>query len=220
MESSKLPTNDPTAGLAVVQQSEVLGSDELARLRALVGELQHTVATRTIFRTDTEARFSVLNDLKFPTASSKFHQAKLEQAVMLDNLIHLSFAYRRKTIDLQEVQARLKKANGFGKQRLIVDRDELHYTLANMRREAEERLRELEMWSGIKSELKKREQFDIDSKDTDQLQALALRYTRELPVAMRSLADTGGAVNIIGQAMTMRAECERRKIALPEADMP
>jgi hypothetical protein len=218
MESSELRISEPRSILAAVEQSEVLDSGEMARLKALVPELQHAVVTRTIFRTPTEARFSVLNDIKFPTQAAKYHQSKLEQAVMLDNLIHLSFAYRRKTIDLQEVQARLKKAAGLGKQRLIVDRDELIYTLANMRKEAEERLRELEMWSQIKAGLD--EEFDRDSKDTDQLQALALRYTRELPIAMRSLADTGGAVNIIGQAMTMRAECQRRGIALPEADLP
>lgn len=199
-------------GLQEVGQSQVLNPAELKRLEALAPELQHAFCTRTIFRTPTEARFSVLNDLKHPTQSSKYHQAKLEQAVMFDNLIKLSFAFRRAKIDLADARARLKKASGHQKERLQVDVDELTYRLICMQKEAQERLRELEMWSEIKASLQG--DFDRDNKDTDELVALARRYMLELPVAQRSIADVGGAVNVIAQARTLMAECNRRNLNL------
>jgi len=153
-------------GLQEVEQSQVLDPAELRRLEALVPELEHAFTTRTIFRTPTEARFSVLNDLKHPTPASKYHQAKLEQAVMFDNLIKLSFAFRRAKIDLDDARARMKKASGRQKERLKVDMDELTYRLICMQKEAQERLRELEMWSEIKASLEG--DFDRDNKDTDE----------------------------------------------------
>jgi hypothetical protein len=200
-------------GLSSIFSSEVLDKEELRRLKALSGELRHSVDTRTIFRTTTEALFSVLNDVKHPTSASKFHQAKLEQVVMFDNLLRLSFEYRLKVIDYHEIVYKLNSAEGFERERLFVERDKALYTLDAMRREARERLRELEMWSDIKVALDN-ESFDIDSKDTDELISLTLRYCQELPVAMRSKMDVGGAVNIIAQATTLLNECERRGVKL------
>jgi hypothetical protein len=199
-------------GLLQVRESHLLDDDDLERLQALVPELLHVVKTRTIFRTPTEARFSVLNDVKHPTPASKYHQAKLEQAVMLDNLIKLSFAFRRVSIDLSDARGRLKKAAGHQKARLLVDVDELTYRLICMQKEAQERLRELEMWSEIKAAIEG--DFDRDNKDTDELLALARRYMLELPIARRSIADVGGAVNVIAQAKTLMAECDRRNLTL------
>ncbi len=212
------PKEPLISGLLQVQESHLLGSGELQRLSALVPELQHVILTKTIFRTPTEARFSVLNDIKHPTASSKYHQAKLEQSVMLDQLIKLSFSFRRASIDLADFQARLKKATGYQRQRIQVDIDEISYSLINMRKEAQERLRELEMWSQIKTSLELEGEFDRDSKDTDELLALARRYTLELPIALRSIADVGGAVNVIAQAETLQAECKRRGLDQAEED--
>ncbi len=212
--SAELQHEPEIPGLLQVQQSRILQPEELQRLQSLVPELLHVVATRTIFRTPTEARFSVLNDIKHPTPASKFHQAKLEQWVMFDQLIRLSFKFRRASIDLSDTRSRLKKASGHQRERLLVDIDEISYNLLNMRTEAQERLRELEMWSGIKQSLEG--DFDRDSKDTDELLALARRYILELPIAQRSIADVGGAVNVIAQAQTLQAECRRRNMSLLE----
>ncbi len=201
-----------------IRSSEVLSSKELEALSELSTELKHAVETHTIYRTTTEAISSVLNDVKHPTPASKYHQAKLEQIVMFDNLMRLSFDYRDAQIDLAEVREQIKSASGFELERLEVKRDRLTYKLSWMRNEAKERLREIVMWSHIKRDLETSANFafDPDNKDTDQLQGLAIRYMRELPVALRAANDVGGAVNIISQAVTMMAECERRKIPLPK----
>jgi hypothetical protein len=209
-------TEQPTSGLAQIRQSQVLESKDLQRLQELVPELMKAVATRTMFRTPTEARFSVLNDLKHPTPASKYHQAKLEQVVMFGNLMMLSFDYREALIDLAEAEEQIKSAQGFELERFKVKCDRLAYKLAWMRSEAKERLREIEMWSQIKAQLEDAASFDHDNKDTEELQGLAIRYLQELPAAMRAGKDIGGAVNIIAQAATMLAECERRQVPLPK----
>jgi len=209
-------TDLSASGMAQIKQSLVLESGDLQRLQDLVPELKQAVATRTMFRTPTEARFSVLNDLKHPTPAAKYHQAKLEQVVMFGNLMTLSFDYREALIDLAEAEEKIKSAQGFELERLKVKRDRLTYKLAWMRAEAKERLREIEMWSRIKAQLESVASFDHDNKDTEELQGLAIRYLQELPAALRAGKDVGGAVNIIAQAATMLAECERRSIPLPQ----
>lgn len=208
-------TDLSASGMAQIKQSLVLESEDLQRLQDLVPELKQAVATRTMFRTPTEARFSVLNDLKHPTPAAKYHQAKLEQVVMFGNLMTLSFDYREALIDLAEAEEKIKSAQGFELERLKVKRDRLTYKLTWMRSEAKERLREIEMWSRIKAQLESAASFDHDNKDTEELQGLAIRYMQELPAALRAGKDVGGAVNIIAQAATMLAECERRSIPLP-----
>ncbi|MCX6668663.1 MAG: hypothetical protein NTV25_02500 [Methanothrix sp.] len=202
--------------LARIASSDVLDPEEMLRLQELTDELKHAVATHTMYRTPTEALTSVLNHVKHPTPASKYHQAKLEQTVMFNNLMSLSFDYREALIDLAEAEVQIKSAIGFELERCIVKRDRLTYRLSWMRNEAKERLREIEMWSEIKTQLGAAAPFDHDNKDTDQLQGLTLRYLQELPAAVRAGTDVGGAVNIIAQAATMLAECERRKIPLPK----
>ena len=205
-----------TEAISKIETSDVLNSEEMQRLQDLTPELKHAVATQTIFRTDTEAIVSVLNHFKHPTPASKYHQAKLEQLVMFQNLMNLSFAYREAHVDLAENEHLQKKADGFELERLRIRHDRLSYQMSCMRNEAKERLREIEMWSRIKSQLHCQAKFDPNNKDTDELQALTLRYLQELPAAIRSGKDVGGAINIIAQAATMLAECEFRGIPLPK----
>ena len=198
-----------------ISSSDVLDPDEMGRLLNLADELKHAVATHTMYRTPTEAITSVLNHVKHPTPASKYHQAKLEQTVMFQNLLSLSFDYREAQIDLAENKVKQNDAKDFELERLKIKQDRLTYRLSWMRNEAKERLREIEMWSDIKTQLGAAAPFDHDSKDTDELQGLTLRYLQELPAAVRAGNDVGGAINIIAQAATMLAECERRKIPLP-----
>lgn len=199
-----------TTGIASITQAEVLSADDVADLKNYMPELKQVFDTQTIWRTHTEAICSVLNDLKHPSRASKYHQAKLEQSVMFDNLITLSFDYREKLLDLQETEEKMKTAEGIELDRLEIQRERCIYSLDGMRRQAKQRLREVKMWSGIKKDLNNGS-FDIDNKDTDELLALALRYCAELPAALRS-KESAGAVNIFAQAQTLLRECHKQGI--------
>jgi hypothetical protein len=201
--------------LKSIADSSVLADEDLAALQELMPGIEQSIQSHTIYRTTTEALFSVLNDLKFPTAASKYHQAKREQLVMFENLVGLSFDYRAALIELEEVESRISRSEGFRLKKLQVRRDRLQFRLMWMRKDGQERIRELKMWAQIMQDLARSDVFDIDNKDTDELKAFTLRYLWELPAACRAGNDVGGAVNIIAQARTGLAECERRNIRLP-----
>jgi hypothetical protein len=199
-----------------IVESCVLSNEDLISLQGLIPEIETAIESHTIYRTTTEALFSILNDVKHPTVASKYHQAKREQLAMFENLMGLSFNYRLNNIELDEVLIKLSKAEGSKLRKLEVKRDQLQFKLMWMRKDGQERIRELKMWSQIKEDLAESDEFDLNNKDTDELKGLTLRYLYELPAACRAGNDVGGAVNIIAQAKTMLAECEKRKIKLPQ----
>lgn len=203
------------SSLKTIEDSAVLDKTDLMSLQELIPELEAALVSHTVYRTTTEALFSVLNDMKHPTPASKYHQSKREQLVMFENLVGLSFDFRLAIIELQEMEEKAKNATGFELRKLEVKLDKIRFKIMMMRKDGQERIRELKMWSQIKYDLAASAEFDIKDKDTDELKSLTLRYLLELPTACRAGNDVGGAINIIAQAKTMLAECERRKIPLP-----
>lgn len=189
---------------------DLLTSEQYTELSGLMAEISDAWDSQTIWRTWTEANCSVLNDLKFPTPAAKYHQAKKEQLVFFENLVHLSFDFQETQIDLEEVDDKLRSADGFEKRRLEVRRQRLLFTIAGMKLQAKERIREIKMWSDIKRSLDDGS-FDVKNKDTDELIGLTIRYCRELPAAQNS-KNAGEAINIVGQAATLLNECKRRGI--------
>lgn len=69
-----------------------------------------SVDTRTIWRTQVEARSLGPQRSEIPNPAAKFHQAAKEQVVFFDNLHHLSFDYRRKLLDLEEIDQKIADA--------------------------------------------------------------------------------------------------------------
>src|SRR5512139_3491684 len=110
-----------------IADSSVLDNEDLAILRDLMPGIEQSIQSHTIYRTTTEALFSVLNNTKFPTAASKYHQAKREQLVMFENLASLSFDYRAALIELEEVESKISRSEGFKLQKLEVQRDRLQF---------------------------------------------------------------------------------------------
>ena len=51
--------------------------------KGMVDELRDTWTKKQMFRTETEARFSVLQDNRYPTKASKYWQCVREQSVIL-----------------------------------------------------------------------------------------------------------------------------------------
>jgi len=153
------------------QIRSILDKKEFDKLLEIKDELQDAWGKNQIFRTETQARFAVLNDAKFPTKASKYWQSVREQVAHFNELTSLSFEIRRKEIDLKEVQERLKVEKGYIKERLEVDRDELLYCLATAERVAKDRVREIMQWSMLKKELNDGS-FDDKNVDTHQRESL------------------------------------------------
>jgi len=98
-------------------------------------------------------RFSVLNDMKYPTKAAKYWQCVREQNVYLENLMSLSFDYRRTEVKLKRLKQKLAEETDELKKELIqIDIDEKTYAKANMQLTAKDRMREIKLWSQLKKE--------------------------------------------------------------------
>ena len=149
----------------------ILDPNDVTDFKGMVEELRDTWTKKQVFRTETEMRFSVLNDMKYPTKAAKYWQCVREQNVYLENLMSLSFDYRRTEVKLKRLQQKLKDENDELKKELIqIDIDEKTYSKANMQLTAKDRMREIRLWSQLKKE-NDDGTFDKQNVNTHQLES-------------------------------------------------
>ena len=122
----------------------MLVPDDVQFLETVKEELNDTWTKRQIFRTETEMRISVLNEVKFPTNAAKYWQAVREQGVMFENLVTLSFEFRRNDIELERKYQELEEATTeLDRADIQIDIDECIYKKSNFEQVAKERTREV-----------------------------------------------------------------------------
>ena len=144
--------------IEVIQDEEpylnnLLTQEDLSAFKGMVGELRDTWTKKQMFRTETEARFSVLQDNRYPTKASKYWQCVREQSTYLDNLMTLSFDYRRNEAKIKWLEGKVKKEEDEYKQtKYQIDLDECRFSKASMEKVARHRMREIKMWSKLKKE--------------------------------------------------------------------
>jgi hypothetical protein len=97
----------------LIQQEEthlnnLLEQNDLTDFKGMVDELRDTWSKKQMFRTETEARFSVLQDNRYPTKAAKYWQCVREQASYLDNLMTLSFDYRRNEAKIKWLEKKIE----------------------------------------------------------------------------------------------------------------
>jgi hypothetical protein len=151
---------------SLIQQEELhlnnlLEPEDLSSFKGMVEELRDTWTKKQIFRTETEMKVAVLDDGRYPTRASKYWQCVREQNVFLENLMSLSFDYRRNEAKIKQLQKKLETETDEYKRELYqIDLDEKIYGKANMELVARDRLREIKLWSKFKAE------YDDGSFDT------------------------------------------------------
>ena len=149
----------------------ILDPNDVTDFKGMVDELRDTWTKKQVFRTETEMRFSVLNDMKYPTKAAKYWQCVREQNVYLENLMSLSFDYRRTEVKLKRLQQKLEEEKDPLKKELIqIDIDEKIYSKANMELTAKDRMREIKLWSQLKKEVDDGT-FDKQNVNTHQLES-------------------------------------------------
>ena len=97
----------------LIQQEEIhlnnlLDPNDISSFKEIVEELRDTWSKKQIFRTETEARISVLQDGKHPTPACKYWQCVREQNVFLESLMSLSFDYRRTNAKIKWLEKKLE----------------------------------------------------------------------------------------------------------------
>ncbi|TAN49030.1 MAG: hypothetical protein EPN21_13170 [Methylococcaceae bacterium] len=175
---------------------------DLTGLLAISAALQDVYQKRQIWRTETEMRMSVLDDLHYPTNAAKYWQAVREQSVFLANLTVLSFDYRRNNIEIRRLQSRLGRAqpDSFDRELLQVDLDECLFKQKDMELAAKDRAREILLWEKIKTEL---DDGSFDTADVNSHQLVS--YTQSLILRKLSAGDSGNPgerQNLDGQLQT------------------
>ena len=158
---------------SLIQQEEthlnnLLEPTDLKTFKGLVDELRDTWTKKQIFRTETEARVSVLQDNKHPSKAAKYWQCVREQNVFLENLMSLSFDYRRNDAKIKWLTKKLEtETDEYKLECYKIDLDEKIYSKANMELVAKDRMREINMWSKLKLEF---DDGSFNTKDVNQHQ--------------------------------------------------
>jgi|TARA_R110002073_G_scaffold84945_1_gene202707 hypothetical protein len=154
--------------------NNLLDPNDVKEFKELTNELRDTWQKKQVFRTETEMRFSVLNDLKYPTNAAKYWQCVREQNVYLEQLMSLSFECRRHETKVKFIEKKLEKETDQYKiENYQIDLDEKRYNLANMQLVAKDRMREIKLWSVLKKEFDDGK-FDTKDVNTHQLDSYHL----------------------------------------------
>ncbi len=102
--------------------NNLLSPEDLSSFKGMVDELRDTWTKKQLFRTETEARFSVLQDNRYPTKAAKYWQCVREQNVFLENLMSLSFDYRRNAAKIKRLEKKVEEEkNEYKKELYLID---------------------------------------------------------------------------------------------------
>ena len=171
--------------------------------KAMTSELRDTWTKKQMFRTETEARFSVLQDNRYPTKASKYWQCVREQSSYLDNLMTLSFEYRRNQAKIAWLERKLEKEEDeFKAENYKIDLDEKRYMKASMEKTAHHRMREIKMWSKLKKEFNDGS-FDDKDVNVHQLESYGRQYAEKAKQLTDNSSDTD-KFNVLGQLQSLQ----------------
>ena len=182
--------------------NNLLDPEDVKEFKAMTAELRDTWTKKQVFRTETEMRMSVLQDMKYPTKAAKYWQCVREQNVFLENLMSLSFDCRRTEAKLKWLEKKVEtETDEYKLEKYKIDLDEARYGLANMQLVARDRMREIKLWSTLKKE------FDDGSFDTKDVNRHQLE-SYELIMKNKANTLTSGSsqpevFNVLGQLNTI-----------------
>lgn len=160
-------------------------------------ELEDTFHKSQVYRTETEARISILNDIKFPTPAAKYWQSVREQNLHFEEAVGESYHIRHLNLQIYELELKIAKLKKKGAHELKIwkkeyDRDTKKAELNNVKRSLKWRIKELEQWSKIKAELDDGS-FDTTNPDTD----LGETYKHYWANRVKALHSESGPAEII-----------------------
>ena len=149
--------------------TKILDQHDVKEFKKLIPELKDTWKKKQMFRTETEMRFSVLSDNKYPTKAAKYWQSVREQNTHFENLVHLSFDARKNDVEIEKLKRDIKKEKDPLEKKLKqVELEEKIYSKAQMELVAKHRMREVATWSKLKKEF---HDGSFDDRDVNKHQA-------------------------------------------------
>jgi hypothetical protein len=186
-----------------IHLNNLLEPQDLTDFKGMVDELRDTWTKKQMFRTETEARFSVLQDNRYPTKAAKYWQCVREQSSYLDNLMNLSFDYRRNDAKIKWLEGKIdKEEDEYKATKYQIDLDECKFGKASMEKVARHRMREIKMWSGLKKEFN---DGSFNDKDVNQhqLESYGLQY-HEKAKTLNANSSESEIFNVMGQLQSLQ----------------
>ena len=185
--------------LSIIESSKILKQEDLTQLSGLKNELQDIFLNVQIFRTRTEMEASILNDLKHPTPDSKYWQAMREQNVMFQELVMLSYEYRKNQVEIKILERRLmSESDELEKELLQIEIEKKQFIGINQERTAKDRIREIREWHEIKERLKPDMTASLTDVNEHQLISYTARWINQL-MGMSESTSISERNNLLGQ---------------------
>jgi hypothetical protein len=195
--------------------TNILDKEDVKEFKKLIPELQDTWHKKQMFRTETEMRFSVLSDNKYPTKAAKYWQSVREQNTHFENLVHLSFDARKNEVEIKKLQRDIKKEKDPLEIELKqIELEEKLYAKAQMELVAKHRMREVATWSKLKKEFDD-DNFDKQDVNTHQAHSYMLRLQHQKNTITPGTSQPE-VFNVLGQLETLERVIRDKELAPPK----
>ena len=195
--------------------TNILDKEDVKEFKKLIPELRDTWHKKQMFRTETEMRFSVLSDNKYPTKAAKYWQSVREQNTHFENLVHLSFDARKNEVEIEKLQRDIaKEKDPLDKKMKQIELEEKLYAKAQMELVAKHRMREVATWSKLKKEFDDG-QFDKEDVNTHQAHSYMLRLQHQKNTITPGTSQPE-VFNVMGQLDTLERVIRDKELAPPK----
>jgi len=193
----------PHADKEVKHLMVLLDKSQASEFKKMVPELQDNWVKKQMFRTETEMRFSVLSDNKYGTNAAKYWQSVREQNSHFENLMQLSFEYRKNDVEIEKTQRDIKKEKDpLEKELKQIELEKKLYSRAGMELIAKARMREISTWSKLKKEFNDGK-FDDREVNTHQAESYTHRLEQQ-KLTLTSGTSQPEVFNVLGQLETLK----------------
>jgi hypothetical protein len=195
--------------------TNILDKEDVKEFKKLIPELQDTWHKKQMFRTETEMRFSVLSDNKYPTKAAKYWQSVREQNTHFENLVHLSFDARKNEVEIKKLERDIKNEKDPLEVELKqIELEEKLYSKAQMELVAKHRMREVATWSKLKKEFDD-DNFDKQDVNTHQAHSYMLRLQHQKNTITPGTSQPE-VFNVLGQLETLERVIRDKELAPPK----
>jgi hypothetical protein len=187
--------------LIPVMESNLLDDEKRTKLAELTADLSDSFKKRETGRPKYLMEVSVLKDTKFPTTDSKYWQCTLERDIQFQNLLFTACDFKEKTGELMEIESELEADGLSPGQQMKLDalRMRLLLQLMFMRKEADDRCREIFAWTSLIKQLEPVLKYPKDDPEAYMPESFLIKMAEQQKIIEQiGAADMSGAINIVG----------------------
>jgi len=206
---------DDAYNLTLLTSVPLFDKKQLNKLSELKDDLAKGFKTRQIGRPKYLMEVSVLKDMKFPTSDSKYWQCILERDVQFQNLLFEACDFKEKNGELLIIEEDLKSNNHLRegeRMKLEAQRLRLLLQLMLLKKQADERYREIMAWSELIERIKTKLKYSDDNPEEHMPESFLIRFAEQKKIIDQiGATDMNGAMNIIGLGQTAARYWKEKK---------